>query len=76
MHSCFQLLKDEGYDLQKDLHQPIMITQDMQLEVEHWAIRLEKTVQQGKRTKIAHGHLLLTFCPMCGERLIPEQEVK
>lgn len=72
MHPCFQLLKNEGYDLQKDLHQPIMITSDMQLEVEHWAFRLEKTIQQSKRTRIEHGHILLTFCPICGERLIPE----
>ena len=71
MHACFQLLTDEGFDLAKDLFIPISFSRETgKLSADKWGVRLEKTVMTGKRKRIESAILTLTFCPMCGVRLI------
>ena len=70
MHPCFQLLKDNGFDLERDLFIPITFSHDMKLSADKWGIRLAKTIMKGKRKYNESAILTLTFCPMCGERLV------
>jgi hypothetical protein len=48
---------------------PIMVNQELGLEVSDWAVKVYALNPSGTIKKGSVQHLMLTFCPICGNRL-------
>ena len=71
-HGCIETLNTH---FDGPFEKPIIFDKDTgELKVAQWAIRLYKLTKSGNVSKSGRGMIFVTFCPVCGERLIPEEE--
>lgn len=71
-HPCIKAIV-ENFD--GPFEKPISFNRDtMELAAEAWMIKVYKLTKAGKISRSGGGYLTVTFCPLCGERLIPEKD--
>lgn len=72
VHECIRAItaKFDG-----PFERPITLDRETgELSVSRWAIKVYKLTKGNNISKSGGGYLYIEFCPLCGERLVPEEE--
>lgn len=71
--NCLELLRKQlGID--GPFYRPVSIDWDTgDMKVTGWAVRTYKKTKAGNISEKGQRVMLLTYCPICGERLLPEE---
>ncbi len=71
-HGCIETLS-KHFDGPFEL--PIIFNRETgELSVNYWMLKLYKLTKGGNISKVGGGYIPISFCPMCGDRLIPEEK--
>ena len=66
-HQCLEMIMDRW---EEPFEIPIMISQDLHdLKATDYAVKVYNLTSSGRISRKGRSHLMLNYCPMCGEQL-------